>query len=268
MSSVKTGSTIANIAKKKSGAVLYLEDGRKIALSFDSFTEDPLYVGKALSEKEIQHLVDLSKNDALFAYALKLCLSDSKTEREIQERLAKKDAKPESIRLILARLKGAGLIDDPSYAAVYRDDVAALRCYGKRRVLFDLSKKGIPESILSSLSFPREEELSRAIRYAELLNKRASKVPNSRKKPKMIQGLIERGFEEDIAREAVEQAATKNDEEEERNALAKDYFAYKVHFERKYDGYALRQKILAALMRKGYRYEDIERLEMEENHDC
>lgn len=268
MSSVKTGSVITEISKKKTGAVVLFEDGTKITLSFDSFTENPLYVGKSLSAKEILKLKLMSQNDSFYADALKLCLSDSKTEAEVVERLVKKGAGKEAIHTIVTRLKGAGLIDDPSYAQVYRDDVAALRNYGKRRVLFDLTKKGIPESILSTLSFPREEELSRAVRYAELLNKRASKVPNSRKKLKMIQGLIERGFEEDVAREAVDQVATRNDEEGERNALTKDYYAYKVQYERKYEGYVLRQKVLAALLRKGYRYEDIQRLESEEHHDC
>ena len=267
MSAVKTGKTIESIAYKKSGVALVLSDGEKLILTPDSFTEMPLYEGKTLSEKECAKLVSLAQSDVYYAYALKLCLADTKTVAEVRKKLEGKEASKEMIRSILSRLKEAGFLNDDLYAKVYASDIAALRCYGKKRVLYELRKRGISDAILSKLSFSWEDEKDKADRYAAILNKKASKVPNSKKRMKMIEGLMERGFEEGVAREAVNDVATTNDPEEERNALTRDYFALKIRYERKYEGYELREHILSALIRKGYRYDDIKQLEEDNGND-
>lgn len=267
MSAVKTGKTIESIAYKKSGVALVLSDGEKLTLTPDSFTEMPLYEGKTLSEKECAKLVSLAQSDVYYAYALKLCLADTKTVAEVRKKLEGKGASKEMIRSILSRLKEAGFLNDDLYAKVYASDIASLRCYGKKRVLYELRKRGISDAILSKLSFSWEDEKDKAGRYAAILNKKASKVPNSKKRMKMIEGLMERGFEEDVAREAVNDVATTNDPEEERNALTRDYFALKIRYERKYEGYELREHILSALIRKGYRYDDIKQLEEDNGND-
>ena len=264
MSAVKTGKTIEY---KKSGVALVLSDGEKLTLTPDSFTEMPLYEGKTLSEKECAKLVSLAQSDVYYAYALKLCLADTKTVAEVRKKLEGKGASKEMIRSILSRLKEAGFLNDDLYAKVYASDIASLRCYGKKRVLYELRKRGISDAILSKLSFSWEDEKDKADRYAAILNKKASKVPNSKKRMKMIEGLMERGFEEDVAREAVNDVATTNDPEEERNALTRDYFALKIRYERKYEGYELREHILSALIRKGYRYDDIKQLEEDNGND-
>ncbi|MGM9814434.1 MAG: hypothetical protein ACI32C_06055 [Candidatus Enteromonas sp.] len=261
MSNVKNGKAIVKITHKKSGATVEFEDGSKLLLSPDSFTESPLYEGKILSEKEIKKLEVLSSADEYYEYALKLCFRDQKTKKEVVDRLTAKGASKETIRSILARLKAAGLIDDRLYVTVYAKDIASLRCYGRKKVLYELKKKGVSEAILNSIAFTDEEELDKATRYAEILNRRSDKVPNAKKKMKMLIGLMERGFDEDIAREAVSRVATVNDPDEERNALAKDYLTYKVRYERKFEGYELKQRVLAALLKKGYRYDDIKEIE-------
>lgn len=267
MSAVKTGKTIESIAYKKSGVALVLSDGEKLILTPDSFTEMPLYEGKTLSEKECAKLVSLAQSDVYYAYALKLCLADTKTVAEVRKKLEGKGASKEMIRSILSRLKEAGFLNDDLYAKVYASDIASLRCYGKKRVLYELRKRGISDAILSKLSFSWEDEKDKADRYATILNRKASRVPNSKKRMKMIEGLMERGFEEDVAREAVNDVATTNDPEEERNALTRDYFALKIRYERKYEGYELREHILSALIRKGYRYDDIKQLEEDNGND-
>lgn len=268
MSNVKTGKTIETINHKKTGVILYFQDGAKLALSHDSYTEIPLYEGKILSEKEYRKLETLSKADLFYAYALKMCFGETKTKKEVADKLKAKGASREVVKSILSRLQEAGLVDDRLYAKVYAEDIASLRCYGRKRVLYELKKKGVAEEIIGELAFPRNVELEKAKRYGESLNRRDEKVPNAKKKLKMLRALMERGFDEDIAHEAVEDVATENDPDQERNALAKDYFSYKIRYERKYEGYELREKLLSTLLKKGYRYEDIKEVEAEgEEHD-
>lgn len=267
MSSVKTGKVIASIERKKKGVFVVFNDGSKLEMGLHSFTDQPLYEGKEISSQEFAQLKKAAQLDEYYDYALKLCSGSSKTTHEVSAKLESKKASQETISAICSRLIKIGLLDDEMYAKVYASDIADFKSYGRKRILYELKKKGIRDEILSKLVFDEENEKNKALKYAALLNKRNEKAPNAKKQTKMIQGLIQRGFDEDIAILATKECASVNDEESERNALLKDYFTYRARYEKKYEGYELRQRIFGALMRKGYQSQDIQNT-MEENENA
>ena len=267
MSSVKTGKIIVALERKKKGVLVVFNDGSKLEMGLHSFTDQPLYEGKEISEQGFSQLKKAAMLDEYYDYALKLCSGSSKTVHEVSAKLESKKASQEMISAICSRLLKIGLLDDSMYAKVYASDIADFKSYGRRKILYELKKKGIRDEILSQLVFDEENEKSKAIKYATLLNKRNEKAPNGKKQAKIIQGLIQRGFDEDVAIMAAKECASVNDEESDRNALVKDYFIYRAKYEKKYEGYELRQRIFGALMRKGYQSEDIQNT-MEENENA
>ena len=263
--SEKTGKVIAQIHPKKKIIEVVFEDGEKMKLGPDTYTDSLLYVGKELSAADIARLKKLGAADAYYAFALKLCVTHAKTTYEVVETLARKGADRETTKLIIARLEKAGLLDDKTYAEVYAKDIANLRLYGHRRVEFDLKKKGISAEITAELPFDEESEVARARQLAKMLNKKNDKIPNLKKKRKMIQGMIERGFDEEIASDVVEKEATFASDKEELIALRRLYVAMRMKFEKKkLNDHELRQRLYAALMRKGYSYDAVKKV-MEES---
>ena len=84
-----------------------------------------------------------------------------------------------------------------------------------------------------------------------------AKTPKNKKISKALLCLRERGFDLDVAKEAVDKALSFLNEEENNLSLESDFNEAKAKYERKYKGYKLSQMIISSLLRKGYDYEDI-----------
>ena len=247
MSEKNIGDVIKEIKlrKKKKGVYVIFESGEKIALSESSYSDFRLYEGKEVSVSEMEKLLAFVDEDQYYSYALRL-LGNS----------------------IVKRLKEDGLIDDEEFAAVYANDIADFRLYGKNKTIAKLKEKGIPNEIIAKLSFPDEKEYDRACRYVETLNKKLSKTPSSRKKAKALASLIARGYEREIATEALEATLASTPKNVEEESLKKDFFIAKNKFLKFEDLYIRKQKIFAYLARKGYKYEDIKRVIEEEYNEA
>lgn len=263
MSSAPTGKIVTKITVGKTKATLLFKGGESIVLSLDAYSDMPAYVGKRLSEKQFAQLQKAAEIDAYFVKGLRYAFSSPKSAHEIYERIEREGAEEADIKLIMGRLKKLGLIDDESFAKNYAEDAGDLKLYGEERIRFELSQKGVSEAIIKKLSFPISNERKKADAYAKILDKKYQRVPRRNKKMKMLLSLKERGFRGEIASDAVEKNITYSDGEEAKE-LKKEYQKAKIHYQRKYDGYELKERILACLARKGFAYEDIIR-EWEEN---
>lgn len=253
--------TVKKIAIKKNKVTIHFEK-RKVILSENAFTEFRLYEGKSVPPTEMRQILDAESLDDLLNYAMRLLSHENYSEHDLREKLWAHGADLEQSRKIIFRFKKQGLLDDVLYAKSYAEDVADLRLLGKRRVLYDLHKHGIPSEITEEIEFPYDKEVAKARSYASILDRRYSRIPTMRKDVKAIQALLNRGFDERVAKEACG-SLTPNDPKEERKRLETAYKAAKARYKKKYDGYELRRRIFAYLLSKGYRYEDIEALKEE-----
>ena len=270
MSEKSTGDVISAIKtrKKNKGVTLLFASGEKIKLSEAAYSDFRLYEGKEVGSEEMKQLLAFGMEDEFYTYALRLLNKEIYTSYDLFNKLTHKGASYEVARSIIKRLREAKLIDDEEYARIYATDLADFRLYGKNRTIARLKEKGISDEIISRLSFPDDKELERAIRFIELLNKKLSKTPSNRKKSKAFSALLAKGYDREIAQEALKKLAS-TPEAIEAEALAKDFYIAKNKYYKYEDLYIRKQKIFAYLGRKGYRYEDIKRLlEEEYNEDC
>ncbi|MBQ7250283.1 MAG: RecX family transcriptional regulator [Bacilli bacterium] len=249
--------TILSIKVKDGRYTLSFSNGDKIEIGVDTFTEFHLYADKELNWDEYERLLAYARMDEAYRIALKRLSHDLYSKREMRDYLLGKGEDPQDVENVLERLVAADLVNDKRYATTFAEDVADLRLIGRNQILFTLRQKGISPSILEGLSFPREKELDKAMRYAKAADKKYHRTPKARRTLKISHALLRRGFDESVAFEAAEACASPDDQEAIKVDIKKAYENAFVKYSRKYQGYELRQHIFANLARRGYDYDDI-----------
>lgn len=266
MSERRTGEsvTVESVKAKKNGVHVVLSNGEKLTLSVDSFTEFHLYMGKELQDEELASIMEFANQDKAYDTALRYLGRDAYSSMELQRKLLAKDFEYRQVRSVIDRLEDSGLLNDEQFAHTFAEDVAGLRLIGRNRILYELREKGIGEDVLKTLSFPSEVELEKACAYATSLDKRYYRTPRARKSFKIHSALLTRGFDEEIAHEAVNRCITATDPGVEKSELDKALVLAKAKYSRKYEGYELRTHMYAYLIRKGFPHDEVQAI-LEEN---
>jgi regulatory protein len=129
-----------------------------------------------------------------------------RTEAELRTCLQRKRVEPGAIDEAVAELTEAGLLDDARYAQAFADDKRYLDRWGSERIARELQRRGIApdliESVVSDRS--RDAELESAL---VLLAPRAPTLSDDRERDRAWRLLIRRGYEIELAYEAVRRHA-------------------------------------------------------------
>lgn len=257
----KMGKRVTSIKENKKKKTFEVSFGlEKLTLSEDTFTDYLLYVGKEISSSLFLRMKKESELEGIYEYALSLLSKGSYSSYEIEEKIKKKLPEGETPYPILKRLRMNQLLNDEEYAKEYKEEKEE-QGYGSIRIRDDLlKKKRISLDIVDSLSFQNEEEKAKAIALS--MEKRLETYPLKQKREKAISSLLRRGFPMEICLEAV--SSFRENKEESRKRLERDYSLLRKRYEKKYSGYAYRQHLFEGLLRRGYNKEDIQGI-MEEN---
>lgn len=256
--------TVSEIKSLKKGIEVSFSNGGKLLLSPDSYTEFHLYSGKEISPSEHKELERFAESDALYSQALSWLSRSRLSIKETRQRLSEKNADPKLVETVISRLESQHLLDDEAYVKEYLEYRAYPSLYGVKRIRFELSQKGIGDDLISKLSFPEEKEIKRAKEFVELQARKLSNVPLGQRKRKLLMALQSRGFSLEVAEQATASVSIPFDPKKERTSLEMEFAKAKAHYEVKYQGYDLRERIYARLTRTGYRSADIKQI-LEEN---
>jgi regulatory protein len=135
-----------------------------------------------------------------------------RTVAELRTCLERKRVEPGAIDDAVAELIEAGLLDDARYARAFADDKRYLDRWGSERIARELQRRGIApdliESVLSDRS--RDAELESAL---VLLAQRAPIVSDDRERDRAWRLLVRRGYEVELAYEAVRRHANGSGDE-------------------------------------------------------
>jgi regulatory protein len=125
-----------------------------------------------------------------------------RTVAELRALLERKRVEPEAIEGAVADLRQAGLLDDASYARRFAEEKRELDRWGSERIARELHRRGVaPELIEAAVSDQsREAELRTALL---VLEQRAPSVRDDRERDRAWRLLIRRGYEVELAYEAV-----------------------------------------------------------------
>ena len=120
-----------------------------------------------------------------------------RTEREMQVYLQRRGYEQEEILEVLERLKECKYIDDTAFCEEYYEQKQAVRPMGKRRLIYDLQKKGIDAATIESglgAYTPEEEQKACAAVATRLLQRKGT---DAKSLASVSRSLAGRGFSYD-----------------------------------------------------------------------
>ena len=246
---------IKKIKILKNKVSIILDNGDKLSIDKEVYTNFYLYEGKELSKKELEEINSLNNTSKLLQYALRIRSKAIYSEYQMREKLYNKEASKKDVDKVIKTLKQYDLIDDDAYAYDLVEYYNSLN-YGKNKIIHKLSDKGIFDETINKLKFPLSLEKKKANNILNKLEKKYEKYNSSQKKSHIYNAYLQLGFDNDIASEMINKIK-ESSPKEENEKLKSDYQKVKIRLERKYKGQELKQKIIQNLMQKGYRLNDI-----------
>jgi len=184
-------------------------DGKFVSgISREVMEEANLYVGKQLKDKDLKQIYYKEKISKARMYALKLLSYRERSGWEIKKRMERKGYQKEIIEDTLNYLKKRDLINDERFARIWIEDRIRGE-YGRRRIYYELSEKGVDKEIVDDLIkklYPKVNEINIALHLIEK-NKRFLKEEKNSRIRKISAFLERRGFPFDVINEVMEKRA-------------------------------------------------------------
>jgi regulatory protein len=167
-----------------------------------------LHVGGEFDAAEIQSWGVAAEVDRAYDRALRYLQARLRSRHEIEQRLRRYGYGPDVEQAVMARLAGAGYVDDRAFAEAWIRDRLRLRPKGRRALRAELAKKGVAsEDVTAALAEAYEEAEAEVARRAlaprrELYRGRGE----GRGRRAATAFLARRGFSGGVARRIVEEA--------------------------------------------------------------
>ncbi len=150
-----------------------------------------------------------------YLYAVRLLTASKKSATQLLKRFKEKGYKPEIAESVLEKLKEQGILNDRKMVDETIQWAKQAKRYGKRRIAMELKKKGIAQNVIDdSLShYSKEEERETALVLAQVRWQKLERIEPNKRKKRMYDFLISRGFDFETTREIVDQLNSKQNHE-------------------------------------------------------
>ena len=242
---------IISISTKKDKIKVCFSSFNTIEISQELFTDSYYYVGKEITKKEYDKLVERTNDEKNLKYAMSICSKKAYTKKEIIDKLKAKGADIKSRERIINKLKDYKLIDDKQFVLDYKY-LHDQKLDGKIKILNSLREKGISEVLLKDLCFDYDEELEKAKKVSPSLLLKFKNKSKTKFKEAFISSLIRKGYSYDIAQvcyDYISKDIINDDEEKIKKAIIL----------LKSKGYE-KNDIIKKLLLRGYKYSDINKV--------
>ncbi|MCM3789078.1 recombination regulator RecX [Domibacillus indicus] len=221
--------------------------------------EFELKKGRVLAEADIEAItvrdgVYRGVNTAIQFLSLRM-----RSKKEVLDYLKKKEIEPGAWDEIMERLETMGYLNDEQFADAYIKTQIQTTEKGPKLILRELKEKGIDDHTASLLieQFTEEDQVEKAAALFEKQLKKFKRDSAFLQQKKAEQYIMTKGYSADIVKKAAN--AAEPDKEAELEALMhqaeRAHWRYRSFEEREY-----RQKMKAALYRKGFDLSDIDRV--------
>lgn len=206
--------TALKVQVKTPGRVsVFLDGSFAFGVNRDLVLEFGLKKGLPLSADEQRRILDRESEYRARSTALNYISYRSRTEKEVRRRLARDDYAGEVVDSVVEYLTQIGLLDDTTFAVAYAEGRFKTGGYGPRRVQYDLLRKGVArsaaEKAVDEVFSERDDVLATARDLAVRRWSRLAGEEDERKRRKKVYDyLIRRGYPNDIVRRILDELAT------------------------------------------------------------
>lgn len=188
-------STVTSLEKRGRLVCIHLDERRFCTLDEKTFARFPLEMGEEVEAQEYMDRVSAFQMKNAWEYALSLLEVCDRTQRQVEDKLARRGVAPAAAEAVVSRLKEAGLIDDEAYARRVTQ-LEAAQAKGRYAVKRKLMQRGVaPEQAQQALSsLTREQQQQACLEAANKLYRRYRDDPLPAARRKLGQALARRGF--------------------------------------------------------------------------
>jgi regulatory protein len=182
-------------------------DGRfAFGLDEEVLYKSGLKKGESLTQRRIEEITEEERKKEAKDVALRFLSFRRRTEKQVREKLKKKEFDEKIIDATIDKLKEFDLINDLEFAFSWVKDRLTFKPRGKRLLKQELWKKGIKKDIIDQVieELCRDEEKS-AFELVEKIKKRYKNLEPKVAKRRMYNLLLRRGFSYETTRNALSQ---------------------------------------------------------------
>lgn len=179
-----------------------------------------------------------------------------RTEKEVRDYLTKIEVNPQATDKAIEYCKVNGYINHEDYCVSFMNTM--LNTTDKGPVIFaqKLKELGVEQSLIDKYTHQFESAITeeRIDKIAAKISRKYEKKQSGRMiQQKIMQTLIQKGYNLDIANDALKNVKIETNEDALQTQLEKEVN----RFARKYEGFDLKQKVIQSMMRKGFEYDII-----------
>ena len=242
-------------------------------IELDGFEEEKIYIcddtiihffltlDKEIAENELSEIINFDQFARGKSLALYYISFKQRTSSEVKKYLKEHEILEEQIEEILSVLTENNLINDKTYAEHFIQGKIALATAGPYQIKQKLHNKGIKNYLIEetlSEFYSEEDQIDVAYKIADkLVRTNGHRLTLNQLQQKIIQNLINKGFNYSIASIVLESLKLETDEENEQELLHNELQKVARKYSRNYEGYERNQKITQTLVRKGFTFDDI-----------
>lgn len=187
--------------------LIYLDDQFAFGLDQETVYRYGLKEGERLTQKRINEILESEQKRKAKETAFNYLSYRARSEKEIKEKLKKKEFPETIIDEVISDLKRLNLVDDFEFAALWIKDRLEHKPKGERVLKLELAKKGIKKEIIQKALeefYPsKDNEIEIA---SELVSKRKKRYKDLDKRvaqKRLFSFLLRRGFSYEVAREVL-----------------------------------------------------------------
>lgn len=187
------------------GRVNVFIDGEfAIGVSVYVLQDERLHTGKVLSQTEWERLEQAERGSKAWNTALRLLEVRPRTERELRDRLRRKEFTPDQIDSVIGRLRDLELLDDAQFARLWVANRQNLNPRGAQALRQELRVKGVDRQVADDVIAAATDSDSERAACAEVARKALHKyagAPDRATFQRKLGGFLQRrGFSFDTMR--------------------------------------------------------------------
>ena len=193
---------ISSQKKNQDRVNIFLDGQFAFSLEAVDVLKFKLKIGMELTEKDVEKLSLESSFTKAMSKAMDIVSRKPVTQKELENKLFEKGYDELVVSVVINELSELGYINDHDYALLYID-YAREKCYGDKKIRYELSRKGVADNIinqvLSEKAKPEGEELAQMIlaKYGRIDTK------DIKNKQRIVRFFLSRGFGFDDANDAI-----------------------------------------------------------------
>lgn len=186
---------------------VYIDGEYSFSITLNGWAKNFLWVGKELSEDEINKIKQEDTCELALSYAYRVIGNGLKTEVEMRRKFKEKAFSEDDIEYAINKLKEYNYINDKYYAECYIKARVIPNKWGKIKAYNMMLQKGIDKDIINeSLDelFSEDEEYKIILESAKKKLDTLSNISDKIKiKNKLISFLLNRGFDYSLIKKVI-----------------------------------------------------------------